>query len=97
MNIKIFDRINLPHESLLTTRQKTKPRNAFENNISTDIKLSNFQIGFRFIVKKNRRSINESSFSNCKKYFSSIGNNSYCFKQLMQEFKGRCKVLEQQL
>ena len=35
MNIKMFDGNNLPHESLLTTRQKAKLRNAFGNNIST--------------------------------------------------------------
>ena len=35
---------NLPHELLLTTRQKTKLRNALENNISFDIKLSKAQI-----------------------------------------------------
>ena len=45
MNIKIFNGNNLPHEWLLTTRQKSKLRNAFENNISTDTKLfkSNIQ------------------------------------------------------
>ena len=35
---------NLPHELLLTTRQKTKVRNAFNNNMSTDLKLSKAQI-----------------------------------------------------
>ena len=35
---------NLPHELLLTARQKTKLRNAFINNTSTDIKLSKAQI-----------------------------------------------------
>ena len=35
---------NLPHELLLTARQKTKVRNAFNNNASTDIKLSKAQI-----------------------------------------------------
>ena len=35
---------HLPHELLLTTRQKTKQRNAFNNNMSTDIKLSKAQI-----------------------------------------------------
>ena len=30
MNIKIFNEKNLPHELLLTTRQKTKLRIAFE-------------------------------------------------------------------
>ena len=40
----MFDGNNLPHESLLTTRQKTKLRNAFNNNMSTDLKLSKVQI-----------------------------------------------------
>ena len=34
----------MPHELLLTTRQKTKLRNAFNNNMSTDLKLSKAQI-----------------------------------------------------
>ena len=40
----MFDGNHLPHELLLTTRQKTKQRNAFNNNMSTDIKLSKAQI-----------------------------------------------------
>ena len=40
----MFDGNDLPHELLLTTRQKTKLRNAFNNNMSTDIKLSKAQI-----------------------------------------------------
>ena len=44
MNIKISDRKSLPHDLLLTIRQKTKLRNVFENNMSTDIKLSKSQI-----------------------------------------------------
>ena len=40
----MFDKNNLPHELLLTTRQKTKLRNAFNNNMSADIKLSKAQI-----------------------------------------------------
>ena len=43
MSMKIFNANNLPHELLLTTRPKTKLRNAFESNISTDIKLSKAQ------------------------------------------------------
>ena len=40
MNFKMFDGNDLPHELLLTTRQKTKLRNAFNNNnMSTDLKL----------------------------------------------------------
>ena len=40
----MLDGIDLPHESFLTTGQKTKLRNAFNNNMSTDIKLSKAQI-----------------------------------------------------
>ena len=40
----MFNGNNLPHELLLTTRQKTKIRNAFNNNMSTDLKLSKAQI-----------------------------------------------------
>ena len=38
MSSKMFNRNDLPHELLLTTRQK-KLRNAFNNNMSTDLKL----------------------------------------------------------
>ena len=40
INLKMFNGKNLPHELLLTKRQKTKIRNAFNNNVSTDLKLS---------------------------------------------------------
>ena len=35
---------DLPHELLLKTRQKEKLRNAFNNNMSTNLKLSKAQI-----------------------------------------------------
>ena len=44
MSLKMFDGNDLPHELLLTTRQKTKLRNAFDNNMSTHMKLSKAQI-----------------------------------------------------
>ena len=40
ISLKMFNGNNLPHELLLTTRQKTKIRNAFNNNRSTDINIS---------------------------------------------------------
>ena len=40
ISLKMFDGNNLPHELLLTTRQETKIRNAFNNNMSTDLKVS---------------------------------------------------------
>ena len=44
IKIKMFNGNNLPHKLLLTTRQKTKPTNVFNNNMWTDIKLSKAQI-----------------------------------------------------
>ena len=41
INLKMLDGNDLPHELLLKTRQK---RNAFNNNTSTNIKLSKTQI-----------------------------------------------------
>ena len=44
ISLKIFDGNYLPNELLLTTRQKPKLRNAFNSNMSIDLKLSNAQI-----------------------------------------------------
>ena len=40
INLKMFDKNDSPHKLLLTTRQKTKLRNAFNNNMSADLKPS---------------------------------------------------------
>ena len=39
MSLKMLDGNDLPYELLLTTRQKKKLRNEFNNNMSTDLKL----------------------------------------------------------
>ena len=44
MSLKMLDGNDLSHEMLLTTGQKAKQRNAFNNNMSTDLKLSKTQI-----------------------------------------------------
>ena len=48
ISLKMFHGNDLPHELatsiLLTTRQKARLRNAFNNNMSTDLKLSKVQI-----------------------------------------------------
>ena len=44
ISLKIINGNDLPHELLLTTRQKIKLRNAFNNNMSTDLKLSKARI-----------------------------------------------------
>ena len=43
INLKMLDGIDLPHELLLTARQKAKLRNAFNNIMSTGLKLSQAQ------------------------------------------------------
>ena len=44
LNTKNFNKDEVPHELLLTTRPNTKLRNALNNNSATDIKLSKAQI-----------------------------------------------------
>ena len=44
MRLEMLDGNDLLHELSLTTRQKTKPKNALNNNMSTDLKLSRAQI-----------------------------------------------------
>ena len=44
MGLKIFNGNDLSHKLLLTGRQKTKLRNAFNSNVATDLKLSKAQI-----------------------------------------------------
>ena len=44
MSLKMLDGNDLPHELLSTTRQKTKLRNALNNNMPTDLALSIAQI-----------------------------------------------------
>ena len=59
INFKMFNENSLPHELLLTARQKTEVRNNFNYNMSTDLKLSKAQTStknsiwriFRIIIK----------------------------------------------
>ena len=44
LDIKNFNKDELPHDLLLTTRQNTKLRNVINNNLATDIKFSRAQI-----------------------------------------------------
>ena len=44
MSLKMINGNDLPHELLLTIRQETRLKNAFNNKISTDLKLSKAQI-----------------------------------------------------
>ena len=44
LGIKTFNKDELPHELLLTTKHNTKLRNAINNNLAADIKLNKAQI-----------------------------------------------------
>ena len=44
MSSKVFNGNDIPHELSLTTRQKTKLRNSFNNNLPTNLKLAKAQI-----------------------------------------------------
>ena len=80
----MFDGDKLPHQLLLTTRQKTKLRNAFENNMSTDIKLFKTQIskiiqsgGFLgALLSKIAGPLMKVAVPLAKKHFSTIRNNN---------------------
>ena len=51
LGIKNFNKGEFPHELLLTTLQNTKLRNAINNNLATDIKLSKLIESGRFLDK----------------------------------------------
>ena len=55
MSLKMLDGNDLPHELLLTTRQRAKLRNAFNNNMNTDIKLS--RVVVYYILEQSKEAI----------------------------------------
>ena len=83
----MFDGNDLPHELVLTTRQKTELRNAFNNDMSADLKLSTAQISKiiksgRFLgslLSKLASPLMKVAIPLAKKCFSEIRNNSICF------------------
>ena len=95
ISLKILNENNLVLILLLTTRQKTKLRNAVNNNnMSTDIKLSKAQIikiiqsgGFLgSLLSKLAGPLMKVAVPLAKKYFSSIRNNSTCFSNWCRNF-----------
>ena len=82
MSLEMFDGNDLPHELLLTTIQKTKLRKAFNNNMSTDVKLPKAQISkiiqsrrlLRLLLSKLAGSLMKVALPLAKKYFSPIRN-----------------------
>ena len=82
MSFKMLDGNDPPHELLLTTRQKAKPRNGFNNNMSTDLRLSKARIS-KIIQSRgflgSLLSKIAGQLMNVPVPFSSIRNNSSCF------------------
>ena len=84
LSLKMFDGNDLPHQLFLPTRRKSKLRNAFNNNMSIDIKLSQVQISK--IVPSGEFLGSLLSISGpvagplmTVVYFSSIRNKGSCF------------------
>ena len=79
MSLKMLDENDLPHQLLLTTRQKTKLRNAINNNMSTDSNLSKAQISKIIQSGGFLGSLLSKLAGLLMKFFSTIRNNSSCF------------------
>ena len=104
ISLKMLNGNDLPHELLLTTGQKTKLRNAFNNNMSTDLKLSKAQIskiiqsgGFLgSLLSKLGGPLMKDAIPLAKSVLTQLENTA-AVQQLMQEFKKKkYMVLEQQ-
>ena len=91
----MFDGSDLHHELLLTTRQKTRLRNALNNNISTDIKFPKAQIskiiqsgGFlESLLSKLTGTLMKVAVTLAKFFFYFIRNNSSCFRNRCRDSK----------
>ena len=104
MSLKMLDGNYLPHELLLTTRQKAKLRNALNNNKSTNLKLSKAQSskiihsgGFLgSLLSKLEDLLMKVEIPLAKNVLAPLGIKQLP-QRLMQEFKRKYMVLEQQL
>ena len=91
MSLKMFDGNDVPRESLLTTRQRKKLKNAFNDNVSTDLTLSKAQISriiqsgrvLGSLLSKLAGPLMKVAVPLAKKYFSSIRNYSKVIKYLL--------------
>ena len=99
MSLKMFIGNDLPHELLLTTRQKTKLRNAFNNKMQADIKLFKAQIskiiqsgGFLWsLLSKLAGPLMKVAVPLAKNILAPLGITALV-QQLMQKFKRKFMV-----
>ena len=103
-DLRIFDENYLFHELLLTTQQKTKLRNAFNNNMQTYRKLSKAQISKiiqfgRFLgslLSKIASPLMKVVVPLAKDILAPLGITA-ALQQLTQEFQKTSMILQQQL
>ena len=104
MSFKMLDGNDLTQELLLTTRQKTRLRNAFNNNMSTDLKLSKAQISkiiqfggcWGSLLNKLAGPLMKVATPLTKNVSALLGITAAA-SAMMQEFKRKDMVLGQQL
>ena len=104
MSLRMFDGNDRRHELLLTTQQKTKLRNAFNNNMQTDIKLSKAHISKiiqsgRFLgslLSKLESPLMKVVVPWAKNILAPLGI-TVAASAIVQEFKRKFMVLGQQL
>ena len=65
---KNFQDKELPHELFLTTKQTTKIRNAFTNNMLTDVKLSKAQMSRIILSSSWLSNVSKKALTNGRKY-----------------------------
>ena len=95
ISFKMFAENDVPHELFLTKRRKTKLRNAFNNNMSTDLKISKEQIskiiqsgGFLgSLLSKLEGPLMKVAIPFIKKCFSTKKELQLLLQQLMQELR----------
>ena len=75
MSLKMFDGKDLPHELLLTTRQKTRLRNTFNNNMSTDLKVSRAEI-FKILLSRLAGPLMKVAVPLAKNILAPLGNTT---------------------
>ena len=100
----MFNEKDLTHDLLLTTRQKAKLRNAFNNNVSTKLKLPKAQIskiiqsgGFLgLLLSKLTGPLMKVAIPLAKNVLAPLGIQQL-LQQLIQEFKRKYTAQGQQL
>ena len=95
ISLKMFAKNDVPHELFFTERRKTKLRNTFNNNMSTDLKISKAQISkiiqsgefLESLLSKLGGPLMKVAIPFSKKCFSTKKELQLPLQQLLQEFR----------